>query len=397
MKKFSRSQFCPLLIVLLSIVLLGILSSPVLGQAAAQYVITNDDLAFPFATGIGFFTVGSNGLPVFLQQIPTGSYGAGGGYFGMNRLAMLNDGTQQCVYASEARSGEILGININTLTIGGMATGSSGDGGTANGIGLVMDSNYLYASYSDSSTIGTFAVQQGCALTFLADIPVKGTRAGIINGMALHGMMLIASYTDGSIESFNVSGGTPISNGDKQASTATSTSQQATFANSIDITGDGHFAIFGDTATNLSVEVSDISSGKLSKTTVYQSSASISSSNLMLSPDETIIYVVNTQGDSVTALFFNQGTGAITPGCTSPRIKGQSQNWSYLGGAGLISQNGNGGGVYVAEFGTVPAIAMVTLTSAGGKCTLQEAPGSPVDDPNGPGLLSVGTFPPRSF
>lgn len=391
MKKFSRSQIFPLLVALL-----GILSSTAFGQGT-KYVVTNDDLAFPFLTGIGFFTVGTNGLPVFLQQIPTGQYGAGGGYFGMDRLAMLNDATQQCVYASEARSGEVFGINVNTLAIGGSATGSSTDAGTANGIGLVMNSNYLYASYSDSNTIGTFAVQQGCSLTFLADISVKGTRAGIINGMALHGSMLIASYTDGSIESFNVSGGTPISNGDKQVSTATSTSQQATYANSIDITSDGHFAIFGDTSTSLSVEVSDISSGKLTKTAVFKSTASISSSNLMLSPDETILYVINTQGDSVTALFFNQSTGAITPGCTSPRIQGQSQNWSYLGGLSLINQTGNGGGVYVAEFGTVSAVATVTLTSSAGKCTLQEAPGSPVVDPNGPGLLSIGTFPPRSF
>ncbi|HEX3818750.1 MAG TPA: beta-propeller fold lactonase family protein [Candidatus Sulfotelmatobacter sp.] len=392
MKKFSRSQLFPLLVVLL-----GILSFSESGLAGTQYIVSNDDLAFPFLTGIGFFTIGANGLPVFLQQIATGQYGAGGGYFGMNRLAMLNDGTQQCVYASEARSGEIIGINIGTLTIGGMTTGSSTDTGVSNGIGLAMNSNYLYASFSDSSTIGTFAVQPGCSVTFLADIPVKGTGAGIINGMAVHGTMLIATYTDGSIESFNISGGTPISNGDKQASTATATSRLATYANSIDITSDGHYAIFGDTSTSLSVEVSDISSGKLAKTTVYKSSASISSSSLMLSPDETILYVVNTQGASVTALFFDKNSGTISPGCTSPKIAGQSQNWSYLAGLGLMNQTGNGGGVYVAEFGSVSAIATVTLTSSGSKCTLAEAAGSPVVDPNGPGLLSIGTFPPRSF
>jgi Lactonase, 7-bladed beta-propeller len=393
MTKFSRSPLFR------SLFLLGILAVSQVGLAATgpQYIISNDDLAFPFLTGIGFFTIGSNGLPVFQQQILTGQYGAGGGYFGMNRLAMLNSGGQQCAYASEARSGEIIGINIGTLTIGGMAIGSPTDGGTSNGIGLAMNSNYLYASYSDSNTIGTFAVQQGCSLTFLSDVSVMGTRAGIVNGMAVHGTMLIASYTDGSIESFDISGGTPLSNGDKQASTATSTSQLATYANSIDITSDGHFAIFGDTSTNLSVEVADISSGKLSKTSVYKSNASISSSNVMLSPDETLLYVINTQGASVTALFFNRTTGAVTTGCTSPRLVGQSQNWSYLGGLSLINQTGNGGGVYVAEFGSVSAIATVTLTSSGNKCSLSEASGSPTVDPNGPGLLSIGAFPPRSF
>src|ERR1035441_8662834 len=34
--------------------------------------------------------------------------------------------------------------------------------------------------------------------------------------MAVHGTMLIASYTDGSIESFNISGGNPVTTGDSK-------------------------------------------------------------------------------------------------------------------------------------------------------------------------------------
>ena len=68
--------------------------------------------------------------------------------------------------------------------------------------------------------------------------------------MAIHGNIMIATYTDGSIESFNISSGTPVSNGDEQYSTATLNSQDATYPNSIDITSDGHYAIFGDTSTS---------------------------------------------------------------------------------------------------------------------------------------------------
>ena len=107
--------------------------------------------------------------------------------------------------------------------------------------------------------------------------------------------------------------------------------------------------------------------------------------------------VADTQGAAVTALFFDKKTGKLSPGCTSGRIAGQSQNWSYLGGIVPISQTGNGGGVYVAEFGAVSGIAMVTISSSSQKCTLREAAGSPVANPNTPGLLSIGTFPPRSF
>ena len=47
---------------------------------------------------------------------------------------------------------------------------------------------------------------------------------------------------------------------------------------------------------------------------MYNSAAAISSSNIMLSPDETMLYVVNTQGATVSALFFDKTTGKIYPG-----------------------------------------------------------------------------------
>ena len=209
--------------------------------------------------------------------------------------------------------------------------------------------------------------------------------------------MLIATFTDGSIESFDISAGTPLANGDEQYSSATLMSQDATYPNSVDITRDGHYAIFGDTSTLMVVEVSDISSGKLAPTVVYTSTASISSSNIMLSPDESLLYVVNTQGASVSAMFFDSSSGKLSTGCTSGRIKGQSANWSYLGGLAPISETGNGGGVYVAEFGNPAGIAMVRLDSSAGKCSLQEAWKSPFADLFSQGLLSIATFPPRDF
>jgi 6-phosphogluconolactonase (cycloisomerase 2 family) len=379
------------------LLVLAVLAASGLAQSGTQYVLTNDDLAFPFLTGVSFFSVGTNGLPSYLQQVQTGTFGVGGGYFGMSRLAVLNSNSQQCVFATEARNGYVVGVAISTLAVGGSTPGSSTDSGSTNGVGLAVNSNYLYASYSTSNTIGTFAVQPGCTTTFVGDTSVGGVLSGFINGMALHGNLLLATYSDGSIESFDVSGGTPVSNGDKQFSTAYVASQGASYANGIDITSDGHYAVFGDTSTSLAVEVADISSGKLTRTRVYKSPAGISSTDVLLSPDESILYVVNTQGASVSALFFNKTTGKLTPGCTSPPLAGLSQNWSYLGSPALISQTGNGGGVYVAEFGAVSGIAMVTLTPSGQKCVLQEAAGSPVVDPNTPGLLSIGTFPPRSF
>ena len=230
---------------------------------------------------------------------------------------------------------------------------------------------------------------------FLSDIVVGGLNGGIIDGMALHGNMLIASYADGSIESLNIAAGTPVPNGDKQNSTASAGGES--YPNGIDITQDGHFAIFGDTSTADIVEVSDLSSGKLTATVMYRTQAGISSSNVLLSPDETILYITNTQGDVVSAAFFDKNTGQVTHGCTSRKIRGFVSDWSYLGGLALQQITGNGGGVYVAEFGAPSGIAALNLRVNGAKCTILETKNSPTTDYYSRGLLSIGRFPPREF
>jgi hypothetical protein len=371
------------------------------GVAAAgngsRFLVTNDDDTGNFIQNtVTVFTIGTDGQLTLAKQIQVGITGIAGGYFPAKRVVVLDTDNNQCVFASDAASGIIAGIDITTDSHAS-AQGSSGDTGLSNGIGLALGTQYLYATFSDSSTIGTFQIESGCGLSFVGDVAVGGQQGGIVDGMAVNGDMLIATYGDGSMESFNVGSGMPVSNGDKQNSTAAISSEGATYPSAIDITQDGHYAIFGDTSTSVSVEVSDISSGHLAATKVYQSPFSISSSNIMLSPDETLLYVVDTQGDRLSAAFFDKNTGVVSQGCSSGLIKGYVQNWSYLAGLALATNTGTGGEVYVAEFGAPSSIAMIGVTSANGQCSLQEAPGSPVADPNSSGLLSIASFPPRSF
>ena len=383
-----------------SALIAALLCCSVIAPAAAQntqYIVTNDDVAPQLPNSMSFYTVGANGTLTLQQRVVTSGYGIAGGYFGTNRISVLDSGSTGCIYASEAATGDIVGIVVSTLTIGGTAVGSPTDTGTSNGIGLVMNSQYLYAGFTDTSTIGTFQVQPGCTLSFIGDTTVGGLQGGIIEGMAINGTLLVATYGDGSIESFDISSGMPVSNGDKQNSTAFNSSNGATYPTDVDITQDGHFAIFGDTSMSAVVEVSDIASGHLTTPVAYTSLASINSSNILLSPDETLLYVVDTQGDQIGAAFFNKTTGVLTSGCISGQIRGYSQNWSYLSGLAFATTTGTGGGVYIAEYGAPSSIAMVQVTSGGGKCSLQEAPNSPVADPNSGGLLSLGAFPPRPF
>jgi hypothetical protein len=374
---------------LLVLALCTILAPSALAQ---DYVLTNDD---SFTNGVSFFTIGSGGALNFAMEVPSPGLGISGGLFGMSRVVAVNSGNTQCIFGSEAFTNDIFWIVPGSGIVGGAASGSQSDDGSANGIGLTANTQYVYASFSSSNTIATFQIQSGCALVFANDVAVSGLNGGVIDGMAIHGGMLIASYADGSIESFNIASGAPISNGDSQNSTASAGGES--YPNGIDITQDGHFAIFGDTSTSDIVEVSDISSGRLSPTVVYRTHAGINSSNVMLSPDETILYISNTQGDVVTAAFFNKDTGAITQGCTSTRVRDYVDSWSYLGGMALQQITGNGGGVFVAEFGAPAGIATLNLTVKGAKCTLKEPKDSPTPAVYSQGLLSLGRFPPRQF
>jgi 6-phosphogluconolactonase (cycloisomerase 2 family) len=392
MKMSFRSWLTPVVAALVGIC---VSSGPVAAAGKPHYIVTNDDVPAPLATSVSFYNVGANGLLTMKGKVLTGRGGIAGGYFAANRVNVLDSGNAECVYASQAASGEIVAISAKTLKITGHATGSKQDTGSSNGIGMAMNSQYLYASFTDSNTIGTFQVQSGCKLKFVSDITVGGLQGGTIDGMVIHGNIMVGTYGDGSIESFNISAGAPVSNGDEQNSTGSRGGN--TYPSGIDITQDGHFAIFGDTATSTIVEVSDISSGKLTPTVVYRLGNGDSSSTILLSPDETLLYISNTQGDKITAAFFDKGTGKLTKGCASGRLKGYVTDWSYLGALALQNSTGTGGTVYVAEFGGPSSIAEIKVTSAGGKCTLKESPKSPVADPNSPGLLSIGAFPPRPF
>ena len=378
-------------------VLLGLCLAGGFAVAADKphYILTNDDVPPSFTTGVTFYTIAATGQLTMDSKISTGQGGIGSGYFAANRVVVLDSGNAQCVYASDAQTGEIQGISVETLKPGGHANGSTNDTGASNGVGLAMNSEYLYASFTDSNHIGTFQVLPDCKLKYVRNITVAGLQGGVIDGMVIRGNIMVVSYGDGSIESFNISSGVPVSNGDEQNSTASRAGN--TYPSGIDITKDGHYAIFGDTSPFTIVEVSDISSGKLSPTVVYHLGNALNASNILLSPDETLLYISNNQSGKITAAFFDKSTGKLAKGCVSRALKGFVTDWSYAASLAFEETLGTGAMVYVAEFGAPSSIGEVEVKSAGGKCTLTEATNSPIADPNSPGLLSIGAFPPRPF
>jgi WD40 repeat protein len=362
--------------------------------AIPSYLITNDDLPPKIAFGATFFTFAANGTPRNPVKVNLGGVGAGGGYFALNRVSVLQSGSAACAYLSIAAGGEVGAVDIQALQdIGNFSAGLS-DTGIDNGIGLANNGTYLYAAFSTSNTLGTFAILPGCALNFLGDISPVGMHGGNVKGMAVHGDLLILAYGDGSIESFNASAGIPVSNSDLQNATGYNTDR---FPTGVDITQDGHYAIFGDQSSSTTVEVSDISSGKLTKTALYNLGPAQNSNNVFLSPDQTLLYVANTGSGRVTAAFFNKSTGKVSPGCISAQLRGFDSDWVFLSSPVTQLNTGSGSVLYLAEFGSFSGIAVLEVAHSAGKCTLTETSSSPVIDPNSTTLLSIGVYPPRKF
>jgi hypothetical protein len=390
------------------VLLLATLAKPLMLSAANKpkspdspiYVFTNDDGLRH--TYVSVYLAGeSQGSPTltFQHSVNTTGLGIGGGFFGTPRLAVLPSASAQCLYASDAASGDVAAINIPTQQLVGTYLGSANDSGTSNGIGVVVNQNYLYAGYTLSNTIATFSIGSGCQLSFLGDITVTPLNGGWIAGMALNGNMLVVAYADGSIQSFNTANGIPISNNDEQNSTGFASGN---FPDGVDITQDGHFAIFADAAVPATLEVSDLSSGKLAPTVQYIVGPAsnvigpgVNSATVRLSPDQSLLYIGNSQSGNITAAFFNKNTGTVSSGCVSQQLNNFYNPWSYIGALQTRDITGTGNVLYAAEFGS--SIGIVDVTSTGTACTLIEATSSPVTDNSSPGLLSIQVLPPRPF
>ncbi len=362
--------------------------------AVPRYLITNDDEVPKTPTSSTIFNVIPGGVPENALRVSLGGVGGGGGYFAANRVSVLHSTTDACAYLSLAASGEVSAIDLRSKEAVGNFAAASGDSGLKNGIGLVNNGAYLWASFSSSNTIGTYSVLSGCGLQFLGDISPQGKHGGNVKGMAVHGDTLVVAYGEGSVESFNISAGIPVSNGDLQNATGYATDR---FPTAVDISPDGRFAIFGDMAPNTTIEVSEISSGKLTKTVLYNLGIANDASNVVFSPDGTLIYIANTGTGQLTAAFFDRATGVVTHGCVSARLRGFDDTWVFLASPVPELPTGTGSVIYLAEFGSPSSIAMVNVKSSGGQCMLKEAEASPIVAPNSNVLLSIGVYPPRPY
>ncbi len=383
--------------------------------ASSTYVIVNQDQGFPYPNQVAIYVGGgtdTNPTLTPLGQIYTGGFGSYGGFFGTPRVASAPDVNTNCVYVSNSGDNTISAMALNSQEFVGTYTGAPTDSGIPDGIGMAVNANFLYAGYGDSQSIAVFSTSSGCGLTYLQSIPAAGVNGGSPTGIAVRNKLLVVSYGDGSTQSFDVTNGIPTPNNDRRnsrgfAGPATGLNQPlANIPNGVDMSQDGRWAIFGDTSTLSLVEIAptfSIAHTQLGATrTYYTLGTNTDAGNVHLSPDGTILYMVNNESGTVTAGFFNNASGIVTKGCTSAPLR----NFNFLPWFGMIQTRdttGTGKVLYVAEFGRYvdevgppSAVGILTVTVNGNSCTLTEAPNSPVEVPLA-GALSLGAYPPRPY
>jgi 6-phosphogluconolactonase (cycloisomerase 2 family) len=372
-----------------------------------HYVVTNDDVNG--SNTVTFFLAGGTPLEPKLtkfKNIKTGGKGMGGGYFGIVRQVLVPHGTDQCIFVADGGSNDIAAVVFQTQKVVGNFLGSSTDSDGPGGMGLAVHPNdkYVYAAFSASQTIATFRIGSGCTLAFISDVSAVGLNDGFPHGMAAKGNILVVAYGDGSIESFNIQGGPPVSNHDLQLSTGYV--EDGEFPDGVDIAKDGRYVIFGDASGGFSeVEISDLSSGKLAKTVKYGGpdgslGKGLAANNVWLSPDETLLYVSDNLSGQVTAALFNKTAGTLRFACISKPLRGHGTHWTFSSAIATETTTGNGATVWVAEDGngsSPSSIGILKVTSQGGTCTLTESNRSPAHDSNSLNLCWLNAFPTRRF
>jgi hypothetical protein len=183
-----------------------------------SFLVTNDDLAHPFENTATFYAVNADGTLGGKTSVTTGGGGIGGGFFAAARAIALPNGADACVYVSNAWDGDIAAIAAKTRTLTGTFFGYSPR----------IPGPPTALAWRPTPSTCTRPLQRlhdywdvpgarrDVRLSFVSDVFAAGLNGGVVDGMAIHGDIMVITYGDGSIESFDISGGVPVSNGDQQ-------------------------------------------------------------------------------------------------------------------------------------------------------------------------------------
>ena len=348
---------------------------------AQQYLFTNDNVydgngKTPNSTTA--LLIGKDGALKLLHTYSTGAESAGGGYFAETPVAYAQTKTNNCLFVSNGGNSTISAFTIDLSngklkTVKGSPFSYGESGRQQYGIGLVSgNGTLLFAGNTAYNSISVLKISPGCALKAVKTYSAPGSPDGM--KVTPDGKFLIGAYL-GPIDSFeiNYSSGHLTELGPFNAQGA---------AAGVEISCDGSTAYFGDAGANTQVEVFSISStGALAEINNFTSSHGVNSNNVILSADETRLYVSNTMSNQITTLSTSSGGGLTYDSSTT--LSGTLE-WP-LGMA--IGQSGKR--LFVSETNSPETIGALKATKKG----VKEIGGSPFsvveDGEDPPSMIAV--------
>jgi len=359
-------------------------------MAQGTFVYTNDDRS---PNSVSAFSVAANGAltPVPGSPFLTGGSGLGFGLFASNRIttAIVKD----FLYAANSGSNNVSAFSINPAT--GVLTAVPGSpfptGGSAAGLGMSLtttpNDQFLIAANAGSVNITVYSIAANGALTAVAGSPFDAGPGGSPAGIKVtpDGKFLaVARVANNSVSMYSISsagGLTPVPGAPFLAGgTGTATGIDCNCSSNNLFVGEANFG-----STIVSVQ-SIAANGALSPIPGSPFIGPGSNSNVVvLSPDDSKLFVSNQESSSVTA-FNVAASGALTlvpgspfpaPGSFRPSGMATDQSGKFL---------------YVAAFNNEISGFSVAANGA-----LSPIPGSPfIVFPDSFGLLSLAVFPAKS-
>ena len=412
----------------LGAILVGALLCPQF--VSAQFVYVNDNNPISGAnTATGYTVIGGPALSLMTgSPFATNSTGFAAFPAPVHDVAGTIAGSN-CLFvsdplgASSFPTGDVASFSIGgggALTLVGNYNDPSSGGFINKYIPLAIDRRvgfpYFFAAFTGENKIAFYKAGPNCQLFWSSSTTAVGLGGTPVMSMAVTKAgphVLVVTYGDGSIQSFKIGGGTltPLA-----IFFSTGSGAQGGLPESVDITKNGKYAVFGDRQPGFAeVETARIMpTGALTPTADFGGPASaggvnlgpgLNSRDVWLSPaavgGKFYLYITNNASGQVTTARVSQVTGVVsaagtcTGAYTNPTALAPSF-WTTPAGLNTITTAGAGGALAVAEYGAPSSVALLKIQNTTG-CTL-ELPGSPFADPfSSNGVSSVGVFPSRVY
>jgi 6-phosphogluconolactonase (cycloisomerase 2 family) len=348
---------------------------------AQQYIFTNDNVYDGNGKTLNSTTalsVSTSGKIKVLHTYSTGSVSAGGGYFAQTAVAYTETKTNNCLFVSNGGDSTISAFTIDLSNgklkaVKGSPFSYGESGRQQYGIGLVTGGGtLLFAGNTAYDSISVLKISPACALKAVKTYSVTGSPDGM--KVTPNGKFLVSAYL-GEVDSFKINYTTG-----HLKELGPFTAQGA--AAGVEVSCDGSTVYFGDAASNTQVEVFSLSAtGVLAEINNFTTNNGVNSNNVILSPDETKLYVSNTMSNQITTLSTSSGGGLAYD--SSVTLSGTLE-WP-LG----LAFGKSGNRLLVSETNSPETIGVLKAQGDG----LAEIPGSPFsviengEDP--PSLIAV--------